>query len=149
MLNVSKSGHLSKVLERCARARGPIVLLVAAGVLFAAGSRRLTIAYSPDLALYERLRGRGSCIATVPFAAQGVSRASSGVFLPPLAIPLSYALGFSLVAGAGGIALVLSSDGLTQYPGWPRRTCYYLLLGTVAIVSLVTTFSRRWRLCWQ
>ena len=57
-----------------------------------------------------------------------------GLFLAPLGISLSYSLGFSLLAAAAGIALVLSSDGLAEYPGWSRRTCYYLLFGTTAVV---------------
>ena len=56
------------------------------------------------------------------------------LFLAPLAIPLSYALGFSLLTAVAAIALVLSTDGLADYPGWSRRTCYYLLIGTAAVV---------------
>ena len=57
-----------------------------------------------------------------------------GLFVAPLAIPLSYALGFSLLTAGAGIALVLCADGLAEYPGWSRRTCYYLLMGTTAVV---------------
>ena len=58
----------------------------------------------------------------------------SGSFVVPLALPLPYALGFALLAAAAGVALVLSSDGLQEYPGWSKRTCYYLIIGTVAVV---------------
>ncbi len=117
-----------------ARAGGPIVLLLVVGVLFAAGSRKLTVAYSPDVALYGRYTHAALGFPLFHSLPREYPALALGVFLPPLAIPLSYALSFSLLAAAGGIALVLSSDGLPEYPGWSRRTCYYLLLGSVAIV---------------
>ena len=39
--------------ERWRSAAGIILILVAAGMIFAAGVHKLTVAYSPDLALYE------------------------------------------------------------------------------------------------
>ena len=59
---------------------------------------------------------------------------ATALFLAPLALPFSYALGFALLAAAGAVALVLSSDGLAEYPGWSRRTCIYLLVGSAAVV---------------
>ena len=60
--------------------------------------------------------------------------AATAVFLAPLAVPLPYALGFVLLAAAGAVVLVLSSDGIAEYPGWSRRTCIYLVVGSAAVV---------------
>jgi hypothetical protein len=60
--------------------------------------------------------------------------ASVAVFLVPLLIPLPYQLGFTLLATVATVALLLSSDGLDRYPGWPRRAAIYFFVGTVAIL---------------
>ncbi len=110
------------------------MILVAAGMIFAAGVHNLTVAYSPDLALYEHYANaalRSPLFHSLPreYPAPAIA-----LFLAPLTLPFSYSLGFGLLAAAGAVALVLSSDGLAEYPGWSRRTCLYLLVGSAAVV---------------
>ena len=109
-----------------------IVILAAAGMIFAAGIHNLMVAYSPDLALYEHYANaalRSPLFHSLPRC----PTAATALFLAPLALPFSYALSFALLAVAGAVALVLSSDGLPDYPGWSRRTCLYLLVGAAAV----------------
>ena len=110
------------------------MLLVVAGVLFAAGSHKVTSSFSGDVSLYEHYAR--AALSSPLFHSMPVEypAAALAIYLVPLTLPVPYALGFALLAAIAGIALVLSSDGLPQYPGWSRRTCYYLLIGTGAVV---------------
>ena len=112
----------------------PVTLLIVAGVLFAAGSRRVTASFSGDIALYEHYANAALISPLFHFLPKEYPALALTMFLAPLALPVQYALGFSILAAAAGIALVLSSDGLPEHPGWSRRTCYYLVIGTLAVV---------------
>jgi hypothetical protein len=131
---VSTPTRLARVAARWRSARGMILILLAGGIIFAAGSHNLTAAYSPDLALYERYANAALISPLFHSLPKEYPAAAIALFLAPAALPLPYVLGFSLLAAAGVVALVLSSDGLPEYPGWSRRTCTYLLVGTVAVV---------------
>ena len=92
------------------------MILVAAGMIFAAGIHKLMVAYSPDLALYEHYANaalRSPLFHSLP---REYPAAATALFLAPLALPFSYALGFALLAAAGAVVLVLSSDGLRGIP---------------------------------
>ena len=134
MPGVISARRSSRVFARWRGTSGPIGLLLVAGVVLAAGSRDLTISYSPDLALYERYARAAISWPWFHSMPREYPALALGLFVAPLAIPLSYALGFSLLTAGAGIALVLCADGLAEYPGWSRRTCYYLLMGTTAVV---------------
>ena len=110
------------------------MLLVVVGVLFAAGSHKVTSSFSGDVSLYEHYAR--AALSSPLFHSMPVEypAAALAIYLVPLTLPVPYALGFALLAAIAGIALVLSSDGLPQYPGWSRRTCYYLVIGTGAVV---------------
>ena len=130
----TEGGRFSRVRARSRSARGPIVLLVVVGVLFAAGSHKVTSSFSGDVSLYEHYAR--AALSSPLFHSMPVEypAAALAIYLVPLTLPVPYALGFALLAAIAGIALVLSSDGLPQYPGWSRRTCYYLVIGTGAVV---------------
>lgn len=131
---VTRSVLLARLGVRWRSAGGMILILLAGGILFAAGSRTLTVSYSPDLALFERYT---NAVLTSPLfhsLPREYPAPATAIFLAPVIFPIPYALGFSLLAGAAGVALVLSSDGLGEYPGWSKRTCTYLLIGTIAVV---------------
>ncbi len=125
---------VSRALARWRSARGPIALLVVAGVLFAAGSRKVTLLYSSDLVLYEHYANAALASPLFHSMPKEYPALALAIFLAPLALPIPYALGFSVLAAVAGVTLVISSDGLPEYPGWSRRTCFYLLIGTVAVV---------------
>ena len=110
------------------------MILVAAGMIFAAGVHRLTVAYSPDLALYERYAHAALRSPLFHALPKEYPAAATALFLAPLALPFPYAFGFAFLAAVGAVVLVLSSDGLAACPGWSRRTCLYLLVGSAAVV---------------
>jgi hypothetical protein len=110
------------------------MLLLVTGYLFAAGSPRVTESFSADVALYEHYAHAALDSPLLHLMPKEYPALALAVFMPPLALPITYALGFSLFAAVGGVALVLSSDGFPEYPGWSRRACYYLVIGTVSIV---------------
>jgi hypothetical protein len=130
MLEVAGVGRPSRVLKRWRGARRPIVLLVVVGVVWAAASRK---GAASDVALYEHYARAALSSPWFHSMPREYPASALGIFLAPMALPVPYALGFVLLAAVGGLALVLSSDGLARYPGWTRRTCYYLLIGTVAV----------------
>ena len=134
MLKAASQGRLSRARARWRTTSGPIVLLVVAGLLFAAGSRRLTAFLSGDVSLYEHYARAAVSSPLFRELPREYPAIAIGIFLVPLALPVPYALGFALLAAVAGVALVLSSDGLQEYPGWSKRTCYYLIIGTVAVV---------------
>jgi hypothetical protein len=134
MLGIAGPERRSRVLARWRGSRGPIVLLVVVGVVMAAASRKVTSSFSADVALYEHYANAALSSPLFHSMPHEYPAAALGIFLAPMAFPLPYALAFALIAAIGGLALVLSSDGLPQYPGWARRTCYYLLIGCGAVV---------------
>ncbi len=105
-------------------------LLVAVGLLLAA------MAKSSDVALYERYARQAVATPMLHVLPKEYPALSLVVFLLPKALPLVYWLGFGLMAGAACMALAGSSDGLEEHPGWSRRTCIYLLLGTLPIIFM-------------
>ena len=111
-----------------------MLLLLVAGVLFAAGSPNFTRSYSSDVGLYEHYARAALASPVFHALPREYPALALGVFVVPLAVPLTYSLGFALLAAGAGLVLVLSSDGLPGCPGWSRRTCYYLLMGTVTVV---------------
>jgi hypothetical protein len=134
VLRLKAEGRGSKVAARWRSARVPVLLLIGAGVLFAAGSREFTTSYSSDVGLYEHYARAALASPVFHSLPREYPALALGVFVVPLALPLTYSVGFSLLAATAGFALVLSSDGLPGWPGWSRRACYYLLMGTVAVV---------------
>jgi hypothetical protein len=131
---VSYSKRFSQAVVRWNGARGPITLLVVAGVLFGGASHKITDSFSSDVALYDHYANAALASPLLHSMPREYPALALAIFLAPLAVPVPYALGFSLLAALAGIVLVLSSDGLAEYPGWSRRTCYYLLIGTAAVV---------------
>ncbi len=120
MPDVSVSTRISRVKARWRSAGGLIVVLVAAGMIFPVGVHQL-LAYSRDLALYEHYANAALRSPLFHALPREYPAAATALFLAPLALPLSYAVGFALLAAAGAVVLVLSSDGLAEYPGWSRR----------------------------
>ncbi len=134
MLRLRAEGRNSKVAARWRSARVPVLLLMGAGVLFAAASPNFTRSYSSDVRLYEQYATAALASPVFHALPREYPALALGVFVAPLALPLAYSLAFALLAAAAGLTLVLSSDGLPGCPGWSRRTCYYLLMGTIAVV---------------
>jgi hypothetical protein len=134
VLEVASRERLSRARARWRTARGPIVLLAVAGLLFAAGFHRVTASFSGDVSLYEHYAKAAVSSPLFHELPREYPAIATGIFLVPLALPLPYAVGFAMLAVAAGVVLVLSSDGLQEYPGWSRRTCCYLVIGTVAVV---------------
>ena len=134
MLRVKAAGRSSRVAARWRGARVPVLLLLVAGVLLAAGSSNFTRSYSSDVGLYEHYATAALASPVFHVLPREYPALALGVFVVPLAVPLTYSLGFALLAAGAGLVLVLSSDGLPLCPGWSRRTCYYLLMGTVTVV---------------
>jgi hypothetical protein len=93
-----------------------------------------SIANSSDVALYHRYANEALATPLLHRLPNEYPALSLVVFLVPKALPLAYWLGFGLLAAAACVALVLSSDGLERYPGWSRRTCIYLFLGTLSVL---------------
>ena len=131
---MSASTRISRVGARSRSAGGLIVILVAAGMIFPVCIHKLMVAFSPDLALYEHYANAALASPLFHSLPREYPAAATAVFLAPLAVPLPYALGFALLAAAGAVVLVLSSDGIAEYPGWSRRTCIYLVVGSAAVV---------------
>jgi hypothetical protein len=134
VLAAEPSGRLARVMVRFRSAQGPLMILVVVGVVFAAGSNSFTHTYSSDVALFQRYANAALASPLFHSLPREYPAAALAVFLAPVAFPLPYALGFAVVTAAAGVGLVLSSDGLAEYPGWSRRTCYYFLFGTATIV---------------
>ena len=110
------------------------MLLVVAGVLFAAGSHKVTSSFSGDVSLYEHYARAALSSPMLHSMPVEYPAAALAIYVLPLALPVPYAMGFALLAALAGVALVLSSDGFPEYPGWSKRTCYYLLIATAAVV---------------
>lgn len=91
-------------------------------------------ANSSDVALYQRYARQALATPLLHALPKEYPGLALVVFLVPHVVPIAYWLGFGLLAAAAGTALVLSSDGLERYPGWSRRTCIYLLLGTISVL---------------
>jgi hypothetical protein len=92
------------------------------------------MSYSSDLTLYEHYARAALASPFLHSFPKEYPAAALTVFAAPLALPVTYAVGFAVLAALATVALVLSSDGLPGHPGWTRRTCYYLVVGTVAVV---------------
>jgi hypothetical protein len=134
VLKAPEGKALQRVLARWRSAQGPLLFLLAAGFIFAAGSSSFSKTYSSDVTLYEyyaKAALASPLLHSFPKEYPGIAL---GVFVAPLALPTTYTVGFALLAAVATVALVLSSDGFPGQPGWSRRTCYYLLIGTVALV---------------
>jgi hypothetical protein len=101
---------------------------VITGLLLAAS------AHSSDVALYHRYAKEALATPLLHSLPKEYPALSLAIFLAPQVLPLAYWLGFGLLAAAACTGLVLSSDGLDKYRGWSRRTCIYLLLGTLSVV---------------
>ena len=69
--------------------------LLVAGVLLAAGSRNLTRSYSSDLGLYEHYATAALASPVFHALPREYPALALGVFVVPLAVPLTYSLGFS------------------------------------------------------
>ena len=110
------------------------MILVAAGMIFPVCIHKLMVAFSPDLVLYNHYANAALGSPLFHSLPREYPALATALFLAPLALPFPYPLGFALLAAAGAVVLVLSSEGLSAYPGWSRRTCIYLLVGTAAVV---------------
>jgi len=87
-----------------------------------------------DVALYHHYASEALATPLLHTLPNEYPALSLIIFLIPQALPLAYWLGFGLLTAAACVALVLSSDGLERYPGWSRRTCIYLFLGTLSVL---------------
>jgi hypothetical protein len=88
----------------------------------------------PDTGVYHRyahLALNSPLLHSLPKEYPAVALA---IFLFPLLLPIPYLAGFILLTAVATVALLLCSDGLPAYPGWNRRTGFYLLIGAVAVV---------------
>jgi hypothetical protein len=103
-------------------------LLVTLALVLAAAAK------SSDVALYERYANEALARPLFHSLPKEYPALSLVLFLIPTALPVAYWLGFALLMAAACVSLVLSSDGLEDQPGWPRRTCIYLLLGALPVV---------------
>jgi hypothetical protein len=118
--------RLSRVASRWQGASFLICALVGLGVA-------LSFAVSPgDTTIYERY-AREALSSPLRSLPKEYPAASLVIFVIPLAFPVPYFVGFALLAGACGLVMALSSDGLPGFPGWPRRLCIYLLLGVGSV----------------
>ena len=111
MLRLRAEGRYSKVAARWRSARVPVLLLMGAGLLFAAASPNFTRSYSSDVRLYEHYATAALASPVFHALPREYPALALGVFVAPLALPLTYSLRFALLAAAAGLTLVLSSDG--------------------------------------
>jgi hypothetical protein len=56
------------------------------------------------------------------------------LFLAPMLLPLPYTAAFAVLAALATVVLLLCSDGLAAFPGWPRRVAIYLFVGAAALL---------------
>lgn len=124
----------SRVAARWSDGGGPLVLLLVAGMLFAAGDHTLTQSVSSDVALYQHYASAALASPVLHAFPREYPAAALAAFLPAEAVPAHYALGFAVLAAFAAVLLVLSSDGLEGHPGWSHRVCVYMLAGTVVVV---------------
>ena len=134
MPDLSAPTRIARIRARWRCAGGLVVTLVAAGMIFPVCIHKLMVAFSPDLALYEHYANAALASPLFHSLPREYPAPATALFLAPLALPFPYTLGFALLAAAGAVVLVLSSDGRSAYPGWSRRACIYLLVGTAAVV---------------
>ena len=134
MPDLSAPTRIARIRARWRSAGGLVVILVAAGMIFPVCIHKLMVAFSPDLALYEHYANAALASPLFHSLPREYPAPATALFLAPLALPLGYALGFALLAAAGAVVLVLSTDGLAEYPGWSRRVCIYLVVGSAAVV---------------
>lgn len=105
-----------------------VLPLVVTGLVMA------SVANATDVALYHRYANEALKTPLFHTLPNEYPALSLVVFLVPKALPVAYWLGFGLLAAAALVVLALSSDGLDRYPGWSRRTCIYLFLGTLSVL---------------
>jgi hypothetical protein len=132
VLRVTSAGRRSRVLARWRSSRGLVGLLVVCGVPFAAGG--MTLSFATDTRLYERYARAALASPLLHSMPREYPALALAIFLAPMSLPLPYALGFALLAAVACLFLVLCSDGFRGEPGWSRRTCYYLLIGSTVVV---------------
>lgn len=102
--------------------------LALAGGIFAVGLR------ATDVGLYQRYAKAALSVPLLHSLPKEYPALSVVVFLVPQLVAPAYPVAFGLLAGLATVGLVVSSDGLAEFPGWSRRTGIYLLLGTAAVV---------------
>ncbi len=74
--------------------RGPITLLVVAGVLFGGASHKITDSFSSDVALYDHYANAALASPLLHSMPREYPALALAIFLAPLAVPVPYALGF-------------------------------------------------------
>jgi hypothetical protein len=116
-------------IGRRLRAASPrAIVLVGASALFAAWP------FGTDVSLYEHYAKQAVASPALHAFPVEYPAASLAAFVAPLALALPYRAGFALAVAIAVIALVVSSDGIPEHPGWSSRTSAYLLLGPVAVL---------------
>ena len=120
--------RLSAARCRLRDASPRVLFLVGAAALFAAWP------FGADVGLYERYARLALASPLLHSFPVEYPAASLSAFVAPLTLPVPYRAGFALVMAMAVMALVVSSDGRPEHPGWPSRTCGYLLLGAVAVL---------------
>lgn len=105
-----------------------LAALLAVGIVWSIAIR------TSDVALYQRYAREA--LTSPPFHSlpREYPALSLLVFLLPQVVPSAYFALFALFAAVAGTAVVLSSDGLRDHPGWSSRTALYMVLGALAVV---------------
>lgn len=104
------------------------VVLVVVGVLFA-------LRLNPgDVQLYRHYAERALASPLFHSLPREYPALSVVIFLLPAAAGSAYLLVFALLAASATLALLLSSDGLADHPGWSWRASIYFLAGALAVL---------------
>lgn len=122
--------RLGRLVRRWREAELLLFALMGAGVVLAVTSH----ATDADLKLYQHYAKVALSAPLLHSLPREYPALSLAIFLVPEMLSSAYPFVFALLAAAAGLALVLSSDGLERFAGWPRRTAIYLLAGTLVVV---------------
>ena len=126
--NLTGAERARRVVGRWREADLFLPALVATALVAAA------VAKSTDVALYGRYAKEALATPLLHLLPKEYPALALVIFLVPKALGIAYWLGFAFVCTVSCVAVVLSSSGLDKFPGWSRRTCIYLLLGSLPVL---------------